>query len=217
MSWAGNTIARSLALVAIATGAAFGHWGRSPLTLSLRDPRGSVPDGPAGADVSPAPPSDTGPDAGSSAGADTPDDPAVEPDPGGEGAADTAFDPSALGPEIGTADAFALWSSGAVTFIDARPAKDYEAGHIPFAYLVPAESVGEGRLGEMIEAGGLDFSSRLVVYCEGGSCDASHLVALTLQDMGFEKIHIYLDGFPAWEQAGYEIQTGPDEMLGDVP
>jgi len=212
MSWAGNTIARSLALVAIATGAAFVHWGFTPLTLTLRDPRGAQPNG--------AEAPSTGAATGGPASAGGPENTASPPAPesAGEDADPQApFDPARLGTDIGTEEAHQLWLTGAVTFIDARPAKDYESGHIPFAYLVPAESIGQGRLGDLIEVAGLDLSSRVVVYCEGGSCDASHLVALTLQDMGFEKIHIYTEGYPAWESAGHEVQSGSDEMLGDVP
>ncbi len=223
MSCAGNTIARSLALVAIGTIVAFADWGIRPLKLTLGGPGAgnggtqasqTTPpvDAGAGAGQADAPPDalpDTPPDIGD--GADAPDgsDPqVVTPAP---------FDAAALGAEIGTADAYQLWASGEVVFVDARPQKDYLAGHIPDAYLVPAETIDQGRLGEMMEVGMVDPSVRVVVYCEGGACDASHLVALTLQDMGFDKIHIDIDGFPAWQAAGYEVQTGPDAELGDVP
>lgn len=210
MSCCGNTIARALALVTIGTLAAFVHWAIKPPRLSL---------GPPGADA-PRTQSDPGQN-----------DPVTPPQPDGatdgaspapaggdEQAAPTQpFDPNSLGSEIGTPDAYQLWLSGAVAFIDARPQKDYVAGHIPYAYLVPAESLADGRLGDMMEFGGVTPSMRVVVYCEGGTCDASHLVALNLQDMGFDKIHIDTDGFPGWLAAGHEVETGPDQVLGDLP
>lgn len=219
MSCAGNTIARSLALVAIGTIVAFADWGIRPLKLTLGG-SGAGDDGAQKSQI--APPDDAPDDTGAGAGqADTP--PSIGDGPDTPDGADpqavtpAPFDAAALGVEIGTADAYQLWASGEVVFVDARPQKDYLAGHIPYAYLVPAETIDQGRLGDMMEIGGVDPSVRVVVYCEGGACDASHLVALTLQDMGFDKIHIDIDGFPAWQAAGYEVQTGSDTVLGDVP
>lgn len=204
-----NTIARSLALVAIGTVAAFVDWGIRPPTLTLAGPTEVAGAGQSQRTV-PTPDQGTG-----DPHADTPP---VGVEPTQPPTNDAApFDPAALGTEIGTAHAYQLWASGEVSFIDARPQKDYLAGHIPYAYLVPAESIDRGRLGDMMDLGGVDPSMRVVVYCEGGSCDASHLVALTLQDLGFDKIHIDVDGFPAWQAAGHEVETGPDQVLGDVP
>jgi rhodanese-related sulfurtransferase len=211
MTCCGNIIARSLALVAIATGAAFVDWSVRPIA-KLASPKGqpdstgqAVPAQPEGS----AAPDTTGLQDGAAASEAAP-----SADAGG---APAAFDPTTLDTEIGTDDAFQLWQSGTVVFIDARPQHEYEAGHIPFAYLVPPTSLDAGRLGDLMEVGGVDPSQRAVVYCEGGSCDASELVALHLQDMGFTKLHIYVDGFPAWQAAGHEVETGPDQVLGELP
>lgn len=216
----GNTIARALALVSIGTAAAFVHWGIAPPTLEL------APPSPAGTGQAEATstPQDTplaetgGSEAGATPGpADTATTDETGGDAGSDSAAEPPFNPNTLGTEIGTADTYQLWLTGEVVFIDARPQYQYIEGHIPYAYLVPVDSIDHGRLGDMMDFGGVDPSQRIVVYCEGGSCDASKLVALTLQDMGFTRIHIDMDGFPAWEAAGYEIETGPDAVLGDVP
>ena len=213
MSCLGNTIARALALVSVGTLAAFVHWAADPPRLTLGGPGG----GDAATDARPQPePPTTGTDPAQPAG----DPGAGEPAPTDGGQVQTPpapFNPDTLGNEIGTSDAHQLWLTGAVAFIDARPQKDYLAGHIPYAYLIPAETVADGRLGDMMDLGGVDPSMRVVVYCEGGTCDASHLVALTLQDMGFTKIHIDVDGFPGWQAAVHEVETGPDSVLGDVP
>lgn len=211
MSCFGNTIARALALVSIGTAAAFVHWGLYPPTLELAAPKGSTTPGVVETQDEPT--------------TQTPE-PETEPqhnidDPGNEVEStpdeQAVFDPFSLGTEIGTTDTYQLWITGEVIFIDARPAHEYLEGHIPYAYLIPVETIDQGRLGDMMDIGGVDPSQRVVVYCEGGLCDASKLVALTLQDLGFTMIHIDLDGFPAWQAAGYEVETGPDAMLGDVP
>lgn len=201
MSCGGTTIARALALVTIATGAAFLDWGIRPFEMQLAPPQQDQSDTANSRDGTD--PIHTPPDAEEPAGGDTV--PAA------------GFDPSTLGTEIGTADAFALWETGEVTFIDARHEHEYIEGHIPFSFLVPPDSLGDGRLGDMMEFGGVFPDMRVVVYCEGGACDASKLVALNLQDMGFNKIHIDTDGYPGWVAAGHEIETGPDQVLGELP
>jgi rhodanese-related sulfurtransferase len=212
MSWGGNTIARALALVTVATGAAFVDWGVRPFTMKLADPRESA----EAADTVINDVTDTEGANGGSSDPIVPDDGATSTPPANNGAP-AAFDATTLGTEIGTEDTYQLWLSGEATFIDARPQHEYIAGHIPYAFLVPPDTLKSGRLGEMMEVGGVFPDMRVVVYCEGGDCDASHLVALYLQDMGFTKIHIDVDGFPSWAEAGHEVHTGPDELLGDVP
>lgn len=204
MSLGGNTIARALAMVSVGTFAAFVHWGLFPPTLELADPGGGGPIAQGERPGGDLPPPGEGDGATGDPAGGQPDGPA-------------GFDPTTLGTKIGTTDAHRLWMGGETAFIDARPQKDYVEGHIPFAYLVPAESIDHGRLGDLMEIAGVDSSWRVVVYCEGGTCDASQLVALTLQDMGFSMIHIDVDGYPAWEAAGHEVETGPDAVLGDVP
>jgi rhodanese-related sulfurtransferase len=200
-----STIARSLALVAIGTGLAFVHWSFNELKTELGDPEPVTDtDGPAAAD--------------SQGEAPDPDD--TTADPGSENSGDAAsepFDPNTLGRDIGTPDTYQLWETGLVTFVDARPEDEYLAGHIPLAVHVPPESLDQGRLGDLVEMTGIGPGDRVVIYCEGGSCDASHLVGLRLADMGFTRIHIDIDGYPGWVDAGYEIEEGPDVILGDLP
>jgi rhodanese-related sulfurtransferase len=221
MSWGGNTIARALALVSVATLGAFIHWANRPIQRDLAAPKpeaaGRTQPAPESEPVPGRDPGEAPPDAEATGDETTGDD--AQPPGEAQSTPDApgqAFDPNALGTEITTADAYELWAGGRAVFIDARSQAEYEAGHIPFAFLVPPETLRRGRLGRMMEEGGVFSDMRVVVYCEGGSCDASHLVALHLQDMGFERIHIDVDGFPAWRAAGHEVETGPDAVLGGV-
>ncbi|MCW5775602.1 MAG: rhodanese-like domain-containing protein [Phycisphaeraceae bacterium] len=111
--------------------------------------------------------------------------------------------------DIGTDTAFRLWDENLALFIDARPADEYEAGHIPGAFNVPPSKIsGISALLDFMGPG-----DRIVVYCEGGSCDASHLVAIRLEDLGITTVHIDVDGYPGWTAAGHETADGPDELL----
>lgn len=204
MSLCGTVIPRALALVAIATGVAFIHWAFEPLVTEVRAP--AADDGPAAEQVDPADSMRAAP------GDPAPEAVEIDTDPPAP-----AFDPSTLARDISTEEARALWETGLVTFIDARPQQEYEAGHIAFAASVPPNSISRGRLGELMEITGIGPASRVVIYCDGGSCDASHLVGLRLQEMGFTKIHIAIEGYPGWVEAGYETEAGPDPLLEDLP
>lgn len=204
-------MARALALVCIASGAAFVHWANHPLA-SLASPKGLPAAQTAGEQPSPNAP-DKPHESGD--GTNTQQDQPPPSDTRDDPPKAAPFDPSQLDTEIDTQQTYQLWQLGTVTFIDAREPDEYHAGHIPFAFLVPAEGDRVTRLGDLIAATGIGPAQRIVVYCEGGTCSASELVALDLQDMGFTKIHIDTGGFPAWQAAGYEVETGPDQMLGD--
>lgn len=39
---------------------------------------------------------------------------------------------------------------------------------------------------------------KIVVYCDGGSCDSSHKISEILREFGFEKVYIYTGGWEEW-------------------
>ncbi len=115
--------------------------------------------------------------------------------------------------EIGLARAQQLYDEYAV-FLDARPLYQYEQGHITGSHWMPVERVMDnGALFFEIEdlAGGQDQT--VVIYCGGGDCDASHNLAIVLEQAGFTNLLIFVDGYPAWEAAGLDTQVGaPPEI-----
>lgn len=206
-----NTIARALALTAIGTAFAFADWANRPFASSLEAPKPIVSTGSSSTQSTEQKPSAND--------ADEPlksDETASEPNDAQVSGSEGNFDPNTLGTKITTADSYQLWQSGMVTFIDARPEHEYIEGHIPYAFCIPPESNVPQRLGDLMESTGLSPTDRVVIYCEGGSCNASELVGLTMQDMGFTTIHIDADGYPGWVKAGYDIETGQDPVLGAV-
>ncbi|MFI4897956.1 MAG: rhodanese-like domain-containing protein [Phycisphaerales bacterium JB059] len=94
-------------------------------------------------------------------------------------------------------------------FLDARTVKEYEEGHIPNAMWMPVDRVLEDAslVFEIeAEAGGMD--QPIVIYCGGGSCDASHNLAIVLEEVGFTNLLVFVDGYPAWKDAGHEVELG---------
>lgn len=121
-----------------------------------------------------------------------------------EAAKPTAPAAAPLGLMIDSKAAKALFDEG-VIFLDARIQPEYDAGHIPQAYLLNSTMFGTPAADEAMKA--LDASQPVVIYCGGGDCDASKNVAILLQQAGFKQVHIIEKGFPEWKELGYPIET----------
>jgi len=50
-----------------------------------------------------------------------------------------------------------------------------------------------------------------VVYCEGGSCQSSLLVARRLHDEGFKDIRVMTGGWEEWKKAGLPEERDDDK------
>jgi rhodanese-related sulfurtransferase len=110
--------------------------------------------------------------------------------------------------EISGEDAARLHAAG-VPFLDARRTSDYADGHVAGARPV---SVWESDVDEKVMAliGELDGKKPLVVYCSGGDCEDSHLLAQKLWGAGFNGVLVYRDGFPDWVKRGGAVRPGPN-------
>ena len=126
------------------------------------------------------------------------------------------FDLNTLNEDVSLDEAKQLWDRQLVTFVDARDYEIYKLGHIKDAISIPYDVIRDMNdipphvKNGIIEPG----QTPLVIYCKGGDCDESLLVAGELRGMGF-KCFIFYDGFPAWRQAEYPIDNGPDPFLVD--
>ena len=54
----------------------------------------------------------------------------------------------------------------------------------------------------------MDPSAPVMIYCQGGTCTDSIAVGQKLRELGFQRLHVFEDGYPAWVEAGYEIEEG---------
>jgi rhodanese-related sulfurtransferase len=48
----------------------------------------------------------------------------------------------------------------------------------------------------------------ILVYCSGGDCEDSHMLAQKLWGVQFNNVYVYKDGFPDWQKRGGSIHTG---------
>lgn len=83
-----------------------------------------------------------------------------------------------------------------VLWVDARPRARYDSGHIEGAVLLNEDEW------DTLVPGFLDVwepEKAVVVYCDGGGCEASHEVASRLRrDFSIETVYVLKGGYPAW-------------------
>jgi rhodanese-related sulfurtransferase len=118
-----------------------------------------------------------------------------------------AKDPGLLYIDISSEVALRLHSAGAL-FIDARRSSAYEQGHIADAINIPVwEHDADDRV-SALQAKGTRPDAVIVVYCSGGTCEDSAMLALKLAQAGFYNIYLYKDGLPAWQSKGWPVTRG---------
>jgi rhodanese-related sulfurtransferase len=84
--------------------------------------------------------------------------------------------------------------------LDARPSVYYDAGHIPEALNLSRENFAADyhRLRPILDKAKDKF---IVVYCSGGDCHDSRLVASALISLGFSNVKVFTGGWTAWTEA----------------
>lgn len=110
--------------------------------------------------------------------------------------------------EITSDEAWAAFQQR-IPFLDARRSEDFAAGHIKGAVSAPVWEAGlEGRLTAFEAAVVPAPEAPLVLYCSGGDCEDSHLLARRLVTLGYRNLLIYRDGFPDWVAKGRPAHPG---------
>ena len=96
-----------------------------------------------------------------------------------------------------------LYDRKEATFVDARDRETYAAGHIKGALSLPRGDTG---------AGLAPFSARVkpaatvIVYCNGFDCSDSMELGKSLLKAGYQRVYVYLGGYPEWRDAGYPVE-----------
>jgi len=112
--------------------------------------------------------------------------------------------------EIAFDDVAALHAKG-VLFLDARRTSVFEEGHIAGAR---SFSVWESDVDDKVNAlfnersDPRDQNLPIVIYCSGGACEDSHMLAQKLWGIQFNNVYVYKDGFPDWQKRGGAVRTG---------
>lgn len=103
-------------------------------------------------------------------------------------------------------------TQGDVFFVDARNRDEFLVGHIPGAFQVAPDAFFGGQYPSALDE--IPKASKVVVYCGGGSCDASKLVALRFREAGYADVVVYMEGFTGWSAAQLPQQAGDPNAVG---
>ncbi len=116
--------------------------------------------------------------------------------------------PDQVSADISGGDALALHRQGAL-FLDARRTKVFEEGHVAGArsFAIWEADIDEKVASLLNEGRRLDLP--IVVYCAGGECEDSRMLAERLFGVGFANVLVYRDGWPDWQRRGGAVRTGP--------
>jgi len=96
-----------------------------------------------------------------------------------------------------------------VPFLDARRSSDFQDGHVPGAWSVPIwEADAAARITEFEARANPAPLAPIAIYCSGGDCADSRLLAKKLVDLGYRNLLIYRDGFPDWVKRGRPQERG---------
>ncbi|HEX7419437.1 MAG TPA: rhodanese-like domain-containing protein [Thermoanaerobaculia bacterium] len=112
--------------------------------------------------------------------------------------------------EVSGDEAQQLHANGALT-LDARRTSVYEAGHIAGARSMSVwESDVDEKVNKLYEerSDPREQLKPILVYCSGGDCEDSHMLAQKLWGVQFNNVYVYKDGFPDWQKRGGSIHTG---------
>ena len=106
--------------------------------------------------------------------------------------------PAALGENEVTLVTAQSWGDK-IVWVDARPRSKFERDHIPGAVLLN-EDEWVRLVGPFLDE--WEPGKNIVVYCDGGSCDASHAVAKRIkEELQVESpVWVLHDGWDAWLQ-----------------
>lgn len=112
--------------------------------------------------------------------------------------------------EIAGDDVIWLYGKGAL-FLDARRTSVFEQAHIagarPFSVW---ESDVDEKVAKLFEerSDPREQNRPIVIYCSGGACEDSHMLAQKLWGVQFNNVYVYKDGFPDWQKRGGAVRAG---------
>lgn len=106
-------------------------------------------------------------------------------------------------PLASVAEAAQLVAEGRHLIFDARPASDYNAGHLPGALSLPQAQL-ESVYPQFAPL--LRPAQPVLVYCSGHACDESYELSLFLQRQGCTNVVLFVGGMAEWTAAGQAVE-----------
>jgi rhodanese-related sulfurtransferase len=90
--------------------------------------------------------------------------------------------------------------------LDARPADFYGRGHVPGALNLSRDDFAHDyrRLASVLKAN----TKPVIVYCSGGECHDSKLVANALLSLGSSDVSVYHGGWDEWSASSLPVEAG---------
>ena len=97
--------------------------------------------------------------------------------------------------------------SKSALILDARPSAFFEQGHVPGALNLARDDFARDyrRLDSVLSA---SHDKPIIVYCGGGDCHDSRLVANALLTLGFSDVRVFTGGWQTWSAAQLPVSTG---------
>jgi 3-mercaptopyruvate sulfurtransferase SseA len=106
--------------------------------------------------------------------------------------------PVVLDKPVGLAEMQSICLTRAALILDARPKIFYRIGHIPSAISLPRDDFGKQY--QAVQANLIAHrNSSIVVYCSGGECHDSQMVADALRKLGYPHVRLFQGGWSDWE------------------
>jgi 3-mercaptopyruvate sulfurtransferase SseA len=97
-----------------------------------------------------------------------------------------------------------------VSIVDVRSADMFKLGHVPLAVNVPAHEFknhqhSPEKLAALLGQAGVDASHEAVVVSEGGLNENSALAYWMLENLGQQKVSVFMDSIERWAELGQEV------------
>jgi rhodanese-related sulfurtransferase len=117
--------------------------------------------------------------------------------------------------EVSTEELRRILSDASATVLDARPFKEFAAGHIPGARNVSAKagvsmSLYVSDVAEIDRVMNGRKDAPIILYCNGPFCGKSSRLADELLHSGFTDVRRYQLGAPVWRALGGVMQMEPE-------
>jgi rhodanese-related sulfurtransferase len=109
-------------------------------------------------------------------------------------------------PTIGLDEFRSAVDSKSNLILDARPSSFFEQGHVPGALNLARDDFAHDyrRLDHVLRAA---QDKPIIVYCGGGDCHDSRLVANALLTLGYSDVSVFTGGWQEWSAARLPVST----------